>query len=165
MTAGSRSSPAMVSAGSPGRSCWSEKMITDTKNSVGTSWSRRWARKVSMAANSVIGRPDRPFPRPPRRHPAGQAHGSGRKTSSLQLHADHANEAIRHRPIAFEPCRMRDQQSSMEEVEDAPLVEDLARDLGIECLAVVELAGQASAIEPAVHILVAIAADVLRRLA
>jgi len=31
ITAGSRSSPAMIIAGSPGRSCCSEKISTDTK--------------------------------------------------------------------------------------------------------------------------------------
>ena len=38
---GSCSSPASATAGSPGRSCWSEKMRTETKNNVGTSTTRR----------------------------------------------------------------------------------------------------------------------------
>ncbi len=50
ITAGSRSSPAMTRAGSPGSSCCSEKMITDTKNSVGTSCRSRRPRKASCIA-------------------------------------------------------------------------------------------------------------------
>ena len=42
---GSCSSPASATAASPGRSFWSEKISTDTKNSVGTSTATRCAMK------------------------------------------------------------------------------------------------------------------------
>ena len=42
-TAGSCSSPASAIAGSPGKSCWSEKISTETTNSVGTSTASRRA--------------------------------------------------------------------------------------------------------------------------
>src|ERR1700731_2097119 len=48
MTLGSRSSPAITSAGSPGSNCCNEKIRIDTKNSVGINWVRRLARKLSM---------------------------------------------------------------------------------------------------------------------
>src|ERR1700684_2878849 len=47
MTAGSRSSPAMTSAGSPGNRCCNRKIRTDTKNSVGISCRMRLPRKFS----------------------------------------------------------------------------------------------------------------------
>src|SRR5713226_5490261 len=53
MTSGSFSSPAITRAGSPGRSCCSEKMMTDTKNSVGMSCSSRLPRNVSTTASLV----------------------------------------------------------------------------------------------------------------
>src|SRR5215203_3204904 len=46
----------MTSAGSPGRSCCSEKMITDTKNSVGRSCTSRRPIRVSIAHLSPCGR-------------------------------------------------------------------------------------------------------------
>ena len=39
----------MISAGSPGSNCCSEKMSTDTKNRVGISCSRRLPRRFNMA--------------------------------------------------------------------------------------------------------------------
>src|SRR5881392_3039310 len=48
LTPGSRSSPAITSAGSPGSNCCSEKIRIDTKNRVGISWIRRRARNLSM---------------------------------------------------------------------------------------------------------------------
>src|SRR5689334_4182926 len=53
MTLGSRSSPAMAIAGSPGRSCCSPKISTDTRKTVGTIVARRLARNASMARASV----------------------------------------------------------------------------------------------------------------
>src|SRR3990170_1179834 len=44
MVSGSRSSPASATAGSPGRSCCSPKIRTETKNSVGTIVARRRSR-------------------------------------------------------------------------------------------------------------------------
>src|SRR3954467_370628 len=46
-TAGSRSSPAMISAGSPGSSCCRPKISIDTMISVGMICSSRWVRKAS----------------------------------------------------------------------------------------------------------------------
>src|SRR6478752_2688126 len=46
-TLGSRSSPAMISAGSPGRSCCRPKISIDTRMSVGMICSSRWVRKES----------------------------------------------------------------------------------------------------------------------
>src|SRR4029077_18621389 len=46
-TLGSRSSPAMISAGSPGRSCCRPKISIDTRISVGMICSSRWVRKAS----------------------------------------------------------------------------------------------------------------------
>src|SRR5215510_201070 len=48
-TAGSRSSPAMISAGSPGSSCCRPKISIDTRISVGMICSSRWLRKASIA--------------------------------------------------------------------------------------------------------------------
>src|SRR5579862_6400289 len=48
MTVGSRSSPAITSAGSPGNRCCNEKIRIDTKNNVGISCITRLARKLSM---------------------------------------------------------------------------------------------------------------------
>src|SRR6266852_5747160 len=48
MTLGSRSSPASAIAGSPGSSCCSPKISTDTKNSVGMIAARRLRRKLSI---------------------------------------------------------------------------------------------------------------------
>src|SRR5260370_27196386 len=46
-TLGSRSSPAMINAGSPGRSCCRPKISIDTRISVGMICSSRWVRKAS----------------------------------------------------------------------------------------------------------------------
>src|SRR5947209_17057135 len=94
ITAGSRSSPAITSAGSPGSSCCSEKISTDTKNSVGMSWTIRRARKVSMA-RLVLRRP----------------------TRSLQLQPDHAHQAVGHLLVAFELGGVGDQQPAMIEID------------------------------------------------
>src|SRR5262245_8726356 len=83
----------MTSAGSPGRSCCSEKIRIDTKNSVGTIWAMRRARKFSMVV--------------PRAAPL-----------SLQFQSDHAHEAVRHLLVAFELVRMRDDDAAMIEIED-----------------------------------------------
>src|SRR5215471_20544009 len=99
MTSGSRSSPAMTSAGSPGSSCCSEKIITDRKNNVGTSCSSRLPRKVSMGRSATGG---------PRKNPG----------SLPQLQPDHAHEAVRHLSVALEPDGMADQHAPMVEVEN-----------------------------------------------
>src|SRR5258705_11837542 len=93
ITAGSRSSPAMTSAGSPGSRCCSEKIRIDTKNSVGTSWARRLARKLSMGT--------------PRAQPL-----------SFQLQPDHAHQPVRHLLLAFELGGVPEQQLGMIEIDD-----------------------------------------------
>src|SRR6476620_11721522 len=95
MTSGSRSSPAMTSAGSPGSNCCSEKISTETKNSVGISWTTRRARKFSMALSVSRARP-----------------------SSLQLQPDHAHKSVRHLPVAIEFGGMRDQDAAVIDVEE-----------------------------------------------
>src|SRR5215475_11890666 len=87
----------MTRAGSPGRSCCREKIRIDTKNSVGTSWAMRRARKFSMVVSRA----------PP---------------SSLQLQPDHAHEAVGHLPVALELGRVRDDDAAMIEIEDRLVV-------------------------------------------
>src|ERR1700730_13409304 len=58
MTCGSRSSPASASAGSPGSSCWSAKIIIDTKTSVGTRMPSRCRMKRRILALGHIVEPD-----------------------------------------------------------------------------------------------------------
>src|SRR5690242_6720746 len=94
----------MTRAGSPGRSCCSEKISTDTKNSVGISWTMRRARKFSIARLVLR-----------------------RETRSLQLQPDHAHQAIRHLLVAFELGGVRDQEPAVIEIDDGQVVE---RDLG-----------------------------------
>src|SRR6478736_8116445 len=67
MASGSRSSPASAVAGSPGRSCCSPKIRTETKNSVGTIVASRRSRKRSISihlqalnANHPIGHGTQP---------------------------------------------------------------------------------------------------------
>src|SRR5262245_50283626 len=90
----------MTRAGSPGSNCCSEKISTDTKNSVGINWTIRRARKFSIA---------RVLLRLP--------------IHSLQLQPDHAHQAVGHLPVALELCRMRDQQPAVIEVDDREVVE------------------------------------------
>src|SRR5687768_1467117 len=73
-TAASCSSPASATAGSLGSRCCSEKMSTDTKNSVGTSTASRRA----MYSQSVI-----------------------RRRPSVQLHPAHTDDAVRMRREAL----------------------------------------------------------------
>src|SRR5262245_52885465 len=90
----------MTSAGSPGSSCCSEKISTDTKNNVGISWTMRRARKFSMA---------RFEPRP--------------RFRSLQLQPDHADEAVGHLLVAFELGGVRNQQPAVIEINDRQIVQ------------------------------------------
>src|ERR1700722_17100568 len=95
MTSGSRSSPAITSAGSPGNRCCSEKIRIDTKNSVGISCRMPLARKFSMACAPCGARPP-----------------------SLQRQPGHAHQPVRHLLVAFEPGGMRDQDPAVIDVED-----------------------------------------------
>src|SRR5689334_2023781 len=95
MTAGSRSSPAMISAGSPGSNCCRQKMMIETKKTVGTSCSKRRAIKLSI------------FTRPCCTSPT---------TSLLEPQAYHPDEAIGHLLVALELRRVRDQDATVVEV-------------------------------------------------
>src|SRR5713101_5174017 len=104
MTAGSRSSPAMISAGSPGSKCCSEKIRIDTKNSVGISCRMRLARKFSINQ-----------PAPGRSAPHKDA-GRGirdKRTwpspSSLELQPDHTHQPVRYLLVTFELGSVCDQ--------------------------------------------------------
>src|SRR4051794_35444353 len=96
ITLGSRSSPAITMAGSPGNRCCSEKIRIDAKNSVGISCRMRLARKFSMT---------RAQPR------------------SLQRQPDDPHQPVRHLLVAFEFVGMRDQDPAVEDIEDRLFVE------------------------------------------
>src|SRR5439155_17738729 len=138
MTAGSRSSPAITSAGSPGSSCCSEKISTDTKNSVGMSWTIRRARKVSMA-RLVLRRP----------------------TRSLQLQPDHAHQAVGHLLVAFELGGVGDQQPAMIEIDDRQVVERGLGQLLVDRLALRGIVDQACVLQRLVGLGIGVAAVVL----
>src|SRR5690348_16322618 len=115
MTAGSRSSPAITSAGSPGSSCCSEKIRIDTNTRVGTSWAMRRARKFSMTAL--------PFPTPCGAHALQPLQEKMSKTPSLQLQPGHAHQAVGHLLVALELVGLRDQDTPVIKIEDRFLVE------------------------------------------
>src|SRR5450631_1452432 len=124
MTSGSRSSPAITSAGSPGNRCCSEKIRIDTKNSVGISCRMRLPRKFSMgwfvsrAQRSVqrcAAEPGSIFERwvPDQPGTAGALHRI-RNTkalayTSLELQPDHAHQPVRHLLVTLELGGVRDQ--------------------------------------------------------
>src|SRR6202035_2744407 len=110
MTAGSRSSPAMISAGSPGNRCCSEKIRIDTKNNVGISCSRRLPRKFSMGVFRA-------------------------RSPSLQLQPDHAHQPVRHLLVAFQLGRVCDQEFAMIEIDDRLVVEHDFREVFVDRLA------------------------------
>src|ERR1051325_4344560 len=138
MTSGSRSSPAITSAGSPGSNCCSEKIRIETKNSVGINWTTRRARKFSMARSRV------------RQH-------------SLQLQPDHAHQPGRHLLVAFELVGMREQESPVIDVEQRLLLKyDLGQFL-IDRLALCLVGDKAAVVERLVGLLIGPGAVVLRR--
>src|SRR5437763_7417450 len=132
----------MMVAGSPGSSCCSEKMSTDTKNSVGINCSRRLPRKVSMAVGYVVS-----------------------PCISVRLQSDHAHDAVRHGLEAGQTGRVRDQIALMVQIDDAFFVQHLLGDSLVDRLALLGLVGQSRLVEPGIDVLVAKIADVLRRLA
>src|SRR5439155_2219984 len=127
MTLGSRSSPAMTSAGSPGNSCCSEKIRIDTKNSVGMSWAMRRARKFSM----VVSRAAAP---------------------SLQLQPNHAHQSVRHLLVAFELIGVRDDDAAVIEIEDRLIVELELRQLLVDFLALGRVGNETRVVERLVGI-------------
>src|SRR5262249_4306425 len=98
------------------------------------SWTMRRARKLSMprTRRNADSKLDRgwtvaaPFP-PPRGARGRSERGARRKSRSLQLQPDHAHQPVRHRPVALEPGRMRDQISAVIEVDDRFVLEDRFR--------------------------------------
>jgi hypothetical protein len=131
ITSGSRSSPAITSAGSPGSNCCSEKISIDTKNSVGISCRRRLARKFSMGhafsrrgddggfARSAPGwgtGAEAKNPTPARSRSPTRGEG-GALSASLQLQPDHAHQPVRHLLVAFELGGVRDQHLAVIEIE------------------------------------------------
>src|SRR3981189_2724372 len=125
MTAGSRSSPAMTSAGSPGNKCCSEKISTDTKNNVGMICRIRLPRKFSMARFVFRGRP-----------------------LSLQLKSDHAYQPVRHLDIALKLFGVGDQNLAVEDVEQRFVVENDLGQLFVDRLSLPRVRGPRSAPPP-----------------
>src|SRR6202043_1682534 len=181
MTAGSRSSPAITSAGSPGSRCCSVKIMIDTKNSVGISCTMRRARKFSMMSRVSRAR------RSAKRCDAEAGPGSERRwvpalrgsattlhrvrdTSaypcpSLELQPDHAHQPVRHLPVAFELRDMRDQPLAMVEIDDRLVIEHDPGQLLIDRLALCGIGDETRVFHQLVGFRVGIAAVVLRRAA
>src|SRR5262249_16484344 len=130
----------MTSAGSPGRSCCSEKMITDTKNNVGMSCNSRLPRKVSMA-----------FARLAR--------------SLFQLQSDHAHETVSQLPITLKPRRVSDQHARVIEVENRRIFQNDLGQLFVDRLALGHVGGNARLVEQIVDLRIAIACIIQGRLA
>src|SRR5207245_253619 len=139
MTSGSRSSPAMTSAGSPGSNCCSEKIRIETKNSVGNNWTRRRARKISMVRVSRA------------------------RAWSLEFQPDDAHQPVRHLLVAFQPGGMRDQDPAVIEVEDWLFVDRELRQLFVKGLALRLICDKASVVECLVCLGIGPDAVILRR--
>src|SRR4051794_39168272 len=140
ITSGSRSSPAITSAGSPGSRCCSEKIRIDTKNSVGISCSRRLVRKFSIG---------RYF---------------GLSSSSLELQPDDAHQPVRDRLVAFELRGVGDQVPAVIDIDDRLVLEDRFRHLLVDLFALRQVGHEPGIVERLVDVRVGIGAVVLRRL-
>src|SRR6202035_5736507 len=138
ITLGSRSSPAITSAGSPGNRCCSEKIRIDTKNNVGISCSTRLPRKFSMAFLSLA-------------------------AASLQLQPDHAHQPVRHLLVAFQLGGVGDQELAVIEIDDRLVVEHESGDLLVDRLALFRIADEARLLKPLVGLRVGIFGVVQRR--
>src|SRR5262245_49733711 len=128
----------MTSAGSPGRSCCSEKMSTDTKNNVGMSCNSRLPRNVSMAFAAW---------------------------NLFQLQSDHAHETVSHLPITLKLRRVSDQHARVIEVENRRIFLNNLGHLFIDRLALRHVGGNARLVEQIVDFRVAIAGIIQGRLA
>src|SRR5215210_5447913 len=172
MTSGSFSSPAMTSAGSPGSSCCSPKISTDTKNSVGRSWTSRLAKRLSIEPSSRLKPSEEPRSRSGRRAKAARDPGSAlravrddvRRRGSLQLDADQAHEAVGHLLVALELRRVRDDDEAVVDVDDRALAQHLGGHLLVEALALLVVVLGARLLEAGVDLRVGIAPVVLRRI-
>src|SRR6185437_5660372 len=148
----------MASAGSPGSSCCSPKMITDTKNSVGMSCSRRlprkpsiWIRVSGVGSRVSLGRlvvnkyhlatPD------PRRPTA----------ALLQLGARQPDQAVGHLLVSIELGGVGDDHQPVVEVDDRALRQHLLGHLLIDGLALGQRALGARLVQPPVDVRVAVA--------
>src|SRR5437764_7983811 len=127
ITSGSRSSPAITSAGSPGSNCCSEKIRIETKNSVGINWTTRRARKFSMARSWVQQR-------------------------SLQLQPDHAHQPVRHLLVALAFGGVRDQDFAVIDIEQRLFIEHDLGQFFIDRLALGLIGDKTAAIERLVGI-------------
>src|SRR6478672_2709221 len=129
MTLGSRSSPAITSAGSPGNNCCSEKIRIDTKNSVGISCRIRLPRKFSMARTQLDAQGYQ------LRSKTTAASFPPSLDGSLELQPDHAHQPVRHLLVAVELGGMRDQDSAMVDVQERLLLHRSFRQLLVDRLA------------------------------
>src|SRR4029453_1286455 len=85
-------------------------------------------------------------------------------SSSLQLQAHHADEAVRHLLVAFELCCVSDQDAAMIDVDDRPLSQDDSGKFLIDRLARRRVACQAGFVEQLVGFRVRKSGVVLRSL-
>src|SRR6266446_3236925 len=127
MTLGSRSSPASAIAGSPGSSCCSPKISTDTKNSVGMIAARRFSRKSSTGA-----------------------------PASVQLQVLQPNHAVGNGAKPGELVGIGPQPVAVEDVHDGPVLRDLRGDLLEELAALGRIGGGARLADERVHFGVAV---------
>src|SRR5262245_50998712 len=108
----------MTKAGSPGSKCCSEKIRTDTKNSVGISWAMRLARKFSMAELPAW--------------------------LSFQLQSDHADQPIRHLLVTLKLAGVGDQDRAMVEIDDRQICQQDFGELFVDRLALCRVDDQTS---------------------
>src|SRR5436190_23752871 len=163
MTLGSRSSPAITSAGSPGNRCCSENIRIDTKNSVGISCTMRLAMKFSMA--DVDSRESRKavatstFPPPLRMREQLRC---SMQPSSFQLQPDHAHQPVRHLLVTLKLVGVGDQESAVKDIKNRLFVEHELRQLLVDRLPLRLLRDKARVIERLIGLGVGPRAVVLR---
>src|SRR5262245_49981159 len=94
----------MINAGSPGSSCCSEKMITDTKNKVGISCSNRLPRRFSIAGELL--------------------RFAWRRQPSFQRQPHNAHQSVGHLLVAAQLLRVRDKNAAVIEIDLGDVLED-----------------------------------------
>src|SRR3954454_4724502 len=169
MTSGSRSSPAITSAGSPGNRCCNEKIRIETKNSVGISCRMRLERKFSMGLLSLAQLAG-PRPLQPRKAAGstkmrciGLATPKMLQPSSLELQADDAHQSVRHLLVALEFGGVRNQDFAVVDIKNRVFVERELREIFIDGLAFALLRDKPRAVERFVSIGIGPGAVILRR--
>src|SRR5665647_823136 len=130
----------MINAGSPGSNCCSEKMITDTKNSVGISCNSRLPRKLSILS----------------------LHAWAAAAKSLQPQSDHTHQPVRHLRVAFELGGMRNENAAVIEIDLRHVIEDELSELLVDRLAGGKVRWHACLIKQFVGLRVFVAHRVLR---